>query len=71
MSPQEKIIHAIKSGFGYEHSNQGQVTSFEGLQKMIPNLTRSEIILAIQEMDGVEVIDSGNGAIHLPASYFK
>jgi len=67
----EQIIAAIKNSLGYEYSDKGHTISIEGLDELLPNISRHLIVGALVEMDGVEITDSSTGAVFFPASYFK
>jgi hypothetical protein len=66
----ELIIQAIKSSTGYEYSEEGLTITIEGLDELLPDISRHQIVGAIVDMDGVVVIDSHTGAVKFPASYF-
>jgi hypothetical protein len=66
----ELIIQAIKNSAGYEYSEEGHTITIEGLDELLPDISRHLIVGAIVDMDGVEVIDSSTGAVKFPASYF-
>ena len=66
----EQIILAIKSSVGYEYSEEGHTITIEGLDELLPDISRHLIVGAIVDMDGVEVIDSHSGAVKFPSSYF-
>lgn len=65
------IIEAKKNDFGFDPSSHMQHTSFEWLQTNIREYKREEIVSALIDMDGVEIIDSSQGTIEIPAKYFK
>jgi len=67
----EQIIIAIKTSFGYEYSDNGYTITIEGLDELMPDISRHLIVGAIVDMDGVEVIDSLTGAINFPSIYFR
>ena len=71
MEVSEQIIQAIKNAAGYEYSEEGHSITIEGLDELLPNISRHLIVGAIVDMDGVEVIDSHTGTVNFPSSYFK
>jgi hypothetical protein len=66
----EQIIQAIKNSVGYEYSEEGHTITIEGLDELLPDVSRHLIVRAIVDMDGVEVIDSHTGTVKFPVSYF-
>ncbi len=70
MEVSEQIIQAIKSSVGYEYSEEGHTITIEGLDELLPNVSRHLIVGAIVDMDGVEVIDSHTGTVKFPPGYF-
>jgi hypothetical protein len=66
----EQIILAIKNSAGYEYSEEGHTITIEGLDELLPNVSRHLIVGAIVDMDGVEVVDSYTGTVKFPVSYF-
>ncbi len=66
----EQIIQAIKNSTVYEYSEEGHTITIEGLDELLPNVSRHQIVGAIVDMDGVEVIDSHTGTVRFPAHYF-
>lgn len=70
MEVSEQIIQAIKSSAGYEFSEGGHTITIEGLDELLPNVSRHLIVGAIVDMVGVEVIDSHTGTVKFPPGYF-
>lgn len=70
MEVAELIIQAIKNSAGYEYSEEGHTITIEGLDELLPDVSRHLIVRAIVDMDGVEVIDSHTGTVKFPVSYF-
>ena len=70
MQVSEQIILAIKNSSGYEYSEEGLTITIEGLDELLPDISRHQIVGAIVDMDGVVVIDSHTGTVKFPASYF-
>jgi hypothetical protein len=68
---QHRIIDAIKDMPDYVYSDDGQITSIEAICKILQGYKREYIVEGISEMDGVQLMDSSEGAIRIPASYFK
>jgi hypothetical protein len=66
----ELIIQAIKNSAGYEYSEEGHTITIEGLDELLPDVSRHLIVRAIVDMDGVEVIDSHTGTVKFPVTYF-
>jgi hypothetical protein len=71
MEISEQIIVAIKSSTAFEFSGEGQTITIEGLDELLPDVSRHLIVGAIVEMDGVEVTDSSTGTVFFPSSYFE
>lgn len=71
MGVSEQIISAIKSSTVYESSEEGITITIEGLDELLPDVSRHLIVSAIVEMDGVQVTDSSTGAVFFPSRYFK
>ncbi|HTB26465.1 MAG TPA: hypothetical protein VK711_13920 [Puia sp.] len=70
MELSEQIIQAIKNSTEFEYSEEGHTITIEGLDELLPNVSRHLIVGAIVDMDGVVVIDSHTGTVKFPASYF-
>ena len=70
MQVSELIIQAIKNSTWYEYSEEGLTITIEGLDELLPDISRHQIVGAIVDMDGVVVIDSHTGVVKFPASYF-
>ena len=70
MEVAELIIQAIKNSAGYEYSEEGHFITIEGLDELLPDISRHLIVGAIVDMNGVEVIDSHTGTVKFPASFF-
>ena len=68
---QKRIISAIEGKFGYVNSPEGQTTSILFLQQQLADIPLEKIGDAIRKMEGVEILDSGSGAVHFPPQYFK
>jgi hypothetical protein len=68
---QHRIIDAIKDMPDYLYSDEGQLTSIDAICKILQGYKREYIVEGIAEMDGVQLMDSCEGAIRIPSSYFK
>jgi|GEM_PF-3015826 hypothetical protein len=66
-----QIIEAIKTSAGYKDSDKDYTITIEGLCEMMPGTSRHLIIGALVDMAGVRVIDSVDGTIDFPSSYFR
>jgi hypothetical protein len=67
----EQIIVAIKSSAGFQYSEEGHTITIEGLDEMLPEVSRHLIVSALVEMEDVRVIDSFTGDVFFPSRYFK
>jgi hypothetical protein len=65
-----EIIRAIREQDSYEYSIHGYTITYEGLCRLLPELTREEIVLAIVDMQQVETLSSEMGTINFPAICF-
>ncbi len=71
MEVSEQIIVAIKSSAGFLYSEEGHTITIEGLDEMLPEVSRHLIVSALVEMEDVRVIDSSTGDVFFPSRYFK
>jgi hypothetical protein len=65
------IIECLKKDVGFDPASPFLRTSFIWLEKNVAGFKREEIVAALIDMKGVEVVDSMAGTINIPNSYFK
>jgi hypothetical protein len=70
MDISNQIIEAIKNSTGYEYSENDHTITIEALCEIMPGISRHLIIGALVDMAGVRVIDSSEGTVDFPSSYF-
>jgi hypothetical protein len=71
MEVSEQIIEAIKNSIGYEYSDKDHTITIKVLCEILPGISRHLIVGALVDMDGVRVIDSADGTVDFPSSYFR
>jgi hypothetical protein len=71
MEVSKQIIEIIKVSLDYSYSDSGYTITIEGLDELMPDISRHLIVEALIDMDGVRVIDPATGAVHFPSSYFR
>jgi hypothetical protein len=64
------IIDAKKNESDFDLSSPNQTTTFEWLADNVKEYKREEIVAALADMDGIEVLDSPTGSISIPKSFF-
>ena len=65
---QTQIKESIRSSSNYDPTSVGQVISIERLCNLNMHIPRQEILSALIDMEGVEVLDSETGTLQIPMS---
>jgi hypothetical protein len=71
MDISNQIIESIKNSPGYVYSEKDHTITIEALCEIMPGISRHLIIGALVDMDGVRVIDSAEGTVDFPYTYFR
>ena len=67
---QDEIIKIMKSRMAYKYPANWLTITFEELCEILPDLTREEIVLALQGMRDIHIIDTPKGLLKFPEHYF-